>query len=671
MVSSFESALSRLVMKGKKSQIQGLPWWLGAAVAISLAVLTGLMYMSMDRPSTKNEPAKIQPTNGKEADPLQEAKLIFALSCDPDSCKRALQILGRLPKTSTYPLVSQEIEGLTPQDDDYLNSATFPPADAWYWAEQLLLKKIIDGNEMAESPGRQTALAQAEILWFWTMRMVRLSELSFEFPEVKGISSLSQVIRRGTGTAEERGLIFLELLNQARPIAKNMFAGALVRTQRATDDPFNLIVAFQIELDGTVFLGDPRTGRLLGTPSSPLPLSELLVNTLWLGQFCGKGESLSEFKLSLNGAKFMIPIPLPALAGRQVDIQNNLFSTNDAPVLFREPKAVIKRLKSALSAQGLTDPSVIIDPNYLVRLLNYLPKTEGGRDDSGLNRQATELSLIPWDSLPSEMVPRTVKLFSQKILQKAKQSQGGPPDIEYLARLVDDQRQGRPKSLGVVVPDLVNSQITLPVFGGIFLEWQSFSGKGRDLLVNGQFGRLVPDLIQEKEDLDKKAVSDGSDIRKELVIWLTKTNEFSRQSLSGPGKEREEEFLKEFLKAPSPFLEYLFGRIATARLPDIQLALAQVRHEQAGMTERKTRSLRLSKLGGDRNRAWQSAALAWGNVAKTHSGKNMAHYARLWQGVALWQAGDFDSAKQVWQFAGEGNSPEQKSAKWLLDFSSR
>ena len=49
----------------------------------------------------------------------------------------------------------------------------------------------------------------------------------------------------------------------------------------------------------------------------------------------------------------------------------------------------------------------------------------------------------------------------------------------------------------------------------------------------------------------------------------------------------------------------------------------------------------------------------------------MAHYARLWQGVALWQAGDFDSAKQVWQFAGEGNSPEQKSAKWLLDFSSR
>ena len=269
MVSSFESALSRLVMKGKKSQIQGLPWWLGAAVAISLAVLTGLMYMSMDRPSTKNEPAKIQPTNGKEADPLQEAKLIFALSCDPDSCKRALQILGRLPKTSTYPLVSQEIEGLTPQDDDYLNSATFPPADAWYWAEQLLLKKIIDGNEMAESPGRQTALAQAEILWFWTMRMVRLSELSFEFPELKGISSLSQVIRRGTGTAEERGLIFLELLNQARPIAKNMFAGALVRTQRATDDPFNLIVAFQIELDGTVFLGDPRTGRLLGTPSSP------------------------------------------------------------------------------------------------------------------------------------------------------------------------------------------------------------------------------------------------------------------------------------------------------------------------------------------------------------------------------------------------------------------
>ncbi|MFM8932512.1 MAG: hypothetical protein ACKOS8_11625, partial [Gemmataceae bacterium] len=69
--------------------------------------------------------------------------------------------------------------------------------------------------------------------------------------------------------------------------------------------------------------------------------------------------------------------------------------------------------------------------------------------------------------------------------------------------------------------------------------------------------------------------------------------------------------------------------------------------------------------GQDRFRHWKAASLAWGALSKDMQGKRLGAYARLWQGVALHNAGDADGARQAWAAAGDGNLPEQVTAKWL------
>jgi hypothetical protein len=56
-------------------------------------------------------------------------------------------------------------------------------------------------------------------------------------------------------------------------------------------------------------------------------------------------------------------------------------------------------------------------------------------------------------------------------------------------------------------------------------------------------------------------------------------------------------------------------------------------------------------------------------LAKDQQGKQLGYYARLWQGIAFYQATDLDSAKQAWIAAGDGQTifPEQLTAKWLAD----
>jgi hypothetical protein len=221
--------------------------------------------------------------------------------------------------------------------------------------------------------------------------------------------------------------------------------------------------------------------------------------------------------------------------------------------------------------------------------------------------------------------------------------------------------------LGSAVPENLNLKFTLGIFGGVFLEWKSASNKGRDLLVRGDFNRIVPDLIQEKEDLERKVSGISGQSRQDLVVWLNEGvgGLARRRDASDPGETQEDQMIRQ----AAPLMVYLSDRVALARMPDVQLALAQARHEQAAILDRKTRTNKQSQQGQDRIRQWKAAALAWGILAKDQQGKQLGYYARLWQGIAFYQATDLDSAKQAWIAAGDGQTifPEQLTAKWLAD----
>jgi len=158
---------------------------------------------------------------------------------------------------------------------------------------------------------------------------------------------------------------------------------------------------------------------------------------------------------------------------------------------------------------------------YLGRLLRFLPKAEGGRD-SGISKQGTELSMIPWDALPAELVPQVVQSVAGIVLNSQQGAGLAGTDLENIARLLQADSPGRPEKLGALVPEAINVRMTLAIFGGVFLDWQTAYNKGRDLLVKGDFNRIVPDLIQEKEDLERKVAAISPKSREDLVAWQLK-----------------------------------------------------------------------------------------------------------------------------------------------------
>ncbi len=638
----------------------GLPGWVWLVIGTVLVAVAGLAFLALQPPAGKADREVKKESVEEKPDPARDARLALAQSRDVDSCKKAILLVNQVESAGS-PGQKVQIPGLSQSDADYLLSGSFPPADAWYWSEQAFLKAVVQGNELAPAPGRQLSLAHLVDLWDWSMRSVRLSDLAMEDPENRGISPLYQVIRRGTGTAEERGLVFLELMNQLVGSSASFGpAGCLVKTQRSASDPFHLLVAFQPEPSGPVFMGDPRTGRLLGSPWSPLALDDLLRDGAWITAFGSKGETLGDLKLSLNGATFLVPFPLASLAERQKRAQGQLFSANDSPLLYRESAPMVSRVRDALSKASLAEPKVVVDPNYLVRLLRFLPKTEGGRD-SGISKQGTELSMIPWDTLPAELVPQSVQSVAGIVLNSQQEGGLAGTDLENLSRLLQPDSPGRPEKLGALIPEAVNVRMTLAVFGGVFLDWQTALNKGRDLLVRGDFNRIVPDLIQEKEDLERKVAATSPKSRQDLAAWARDAGRQMSKSADEPGETPEEKMIRQ----ASPLLVYLADRVAQVRLPEVQLALAQARHEQAAIADRKARGNKQNQQASDRLRHWNAAALAWGALAKDLQGKRLGAYARLWQGIALHHAGDLDGARQSWAAAGEGTLPEQVTAKWL------
>ena len=638
----------------------GLPGWVWLVIGTVLVAVAGLAFLALQPPAGKADREVKKESVEEKPDPARDARLALAQSRDVDSCKKAILLVNQVESAGS-PGQKVQIPGLSQSDADYLLSGSFPPADAWYWSEQAFLKAVVQGNELAPAPGRQLSLAHLVDLWDWSMRSVRLSDLAMEDPENRGISPLYQVIRRGTGTAEERGLVFLELMNQLVGSSASFGpAGCLVKTQRSASDPFHLLVAFQPEPSGPVFMGDPRTGRLLGSPWSPLALDDLLRDGAWITAFGSKGETLGDLKLSLNGATFLVPFPLASLAERQKRAQGQLFSANDSPLLYRESAPMVSRVRDALSKASLAEPKVVVDPNYLVRLLRFLPKTEGGRD-SGISKQGTELSMIPWDTLPAELVPQSVQSVAGIVLNSQQEGGLAGTDLENLSRLLQPDSPGRPEKLGALIPEAVNVRMTLAVFGGVFLDWQTALNKGRDLLVRGDFNRIVPDLIQEKEDLERKVAATSPKSRQDLAAWARDAGRQMSKSPDEPSETPEEKMIRQ----ASPLLVYLADRVAQVRLPEVQLALAQARHEQAAIADRKARGNKQNQQASDRLRHWNAAALAWGALAKDLQGKRLGAYARLWQGIALHHAGDLDGARQSWAAAGEGTLPEQVTAKWL------
>ena len=155
--------------------------------------------------------------NSRGDDPLEVERDIFRKASDAASLREALQVvnshlndLGSLREIQAKrdqelpPERLRELLGLEPEELDYLQAATFQPLDAHYLAEAFELHEAAQGLQIDGLP----ALQQAERAFQWVMRQVVLHGDRAEWVPSH------YVLLGGQGSAQERALVFLTLLQQ-------------------------------------------------------------------------------------------------------------------------------------------------------------------------------------------------------------------------------------------------------------------------------------------------------------------------------------------------------------------------------------------------------------------------------------------------------------------------
>jgi len=336
----------------------------GAAVVLVAALVAGC---------TRLPPASQPPPTGTAADAGDPDALVELLRKNPDlaTCRNVLQQLNdlqaRTPGQPVESLSAAQVKLLRDQlhldaaELAEVQSTSYTPLDAHYLEQCLLLH---DASRALE-PDRLPASARAQAAFAWTMRQVRLAEASEE-PAPAGA-----VLRRGWGSAWERALVFLAMLDQM-----GIAAGLTCAAPRQC-----LAVAM---VDGQPLVFDPRLGVAL-------PDQRVAADAL---------ETVT---------------PLSAVTPRMQRLEQIL--RERVPVRLARP------------LEGT--PCQPADRNAPHRLLrSFLMPEEGGADQTRQRYGRFELAVTPWPLLPraAQEIPPHVEL-GERLRAEFEQ-----PFLEFLLR---------------------------------------------------------------------------------------------------------------------------------------------------------------------------------------------------------------------------------------------
>lgn len=610
-----------------------MPIWLVASGLVLSLVVLGLVVVVLMRPETK---AKSRPVNedANQENHMAAAKLAVGNQRDLGSCRQAISHLDKDRMTRAH-----EIQQTAPSSEipasirerfaDYLRSVTSPGMDAWYLEQCLIFREIITaGDFQPVSKDPMVSLRATKALWDWVMREVALQESSNE-SAIK--APLHWILRRGTGTAEERACVFLAMLRHA---GISGTTGCLIRFTSA-ESPFKLLVGTRGP-DGKLNCFDPVLGLSLDKSKVP-NLSRWLetgwADPDWTGKSTGKAESKRHWETATVG----ITVQMQALAPRNDDLVG--LKQEDS---FAVPKVdiskEIKDWKESFRSIGLPDALVGCDLPFLVRWHSFLPPSEGGEGKPGLV-QLFSFSYVPWDLLPREIL------------------QAHP----LLASIPAKQQMGMP------IPQPVGERLLFGVFAPVFRNWHETTDKGRDLLLRFQFSRLVPELKQEKDEIQARVGKMfNAEEKAFLRQWIEQANTDYAQLARNPGNPTAEDSIKALWERSGPMLMTVLIPAANSRLEEIQVALVLAKHEQAAHLERKLAKKSMGTSQADVTRAWRSAADGWAQLAsESHFLPPARALLARYQGEALSHAGNRTKANEIWKLNAGDDSAEARACKIL------
>lgn len=613
-------------------QRQSIPLWVWGMGLVLLSSVVSLLLIASLRPESKTKMKQSAPS-AMEENHLALAKQSLDGHRDLGSCRQALAHLNnyRMTKSNENPrnelpkIVTEEIMS---KYKDYMQSITSPGMDAWYIEESLFFRDVIIAGEFSlKTKDAPTSIKAATDLWDWVMREVTLQDSPLE-SAMK--APLHWVLRRGTGTAEERSLIFLAMLRQ---VGIPGLSACLIRFS-SKEYPFNIIVGVRTQ-DSKLYLFDPVLGLPL-LDFHGLNLEKVIKGNWKIEEWTGKASSETETSRCWNHALFGISIPLPALAPRNHDL-SFLFPEDPNAIPFSDINKEIDIWETTLKLAGITNPKVSLDIPSITRWPGFLPGTEGGDGNPNLAKLFS-FSYVPWDLLPKEIL-----------------------EAHPLLSRVEVQN-----TLGMPVPQQVGEKLMFGVFAPIFKNWHETEGKGRDLLVRFQFSKLVPELKQEKEEIQgmvSKKFND--DERAYLRKWFSDSNTVYANLARKGSNATTDELVNDLWDRAGPVFMTVLIPAAFARTEEIQFALALAKHEQASQIDRKLAKKTPGFSLSDSANAWRSAAENWAQLSSDGKGhEDKVHLARF-HGEALLKSGNPKRAKDVWIKNSGPKSPDARACAIL------
>jgi hypothetical protein len=540
-------------------------------------------------------------------------------------------------------------------------SPNFTALDAHHLETCFLLRDAARWLELARPGGRgstvkQSPLEQAELAFDWVMRQVRLPPPASPGAAEPPLLPLAFTLRRGWGTAQQRALVFLALIEQLgiEHDSSSWLHGALLFCP--DDKGHRRLWACGVAIGDTpdaFYLFDPRLGLPIPGPDGKgiATLEQARNDPKVLGQLdSGKLHYDVTFRQARD-TDVCLSCALTSLAPRMVLLQDRLLrdrTWNDQllpnPVrvhLATDVTGTLDILRAAVKKSGGNPTQVREWPDSAGVSRRFLSKEEGGSNAEQRLRQKAEDDVVPWQDFK--------KLYesSPRFLQ----------------------------------PDEATSLGLGANFRSFFVRWFRDPESPRELILRGRYPQAARALRTEQDHWRqmRNRWLDTTDLVPGVRKWVDLATTLYADSLRARGTPEEAtanarvaEHWKYLGMPEAPIAIVLHGAAAEGRGAEVTYQLGLCMHEQAArqqaLKELAARG-KVEKPEDGRKLAVKAkdAEVYWKEYVENYADRPGASAVALRRSETQVMRSEFHEAIRTLETAPDGVSDLEKLARaWLI-----
>ena len=660
----------------------GRVWaWIGLP---ALALLVVLLVLIVRAPVGKQAGGD---TGGVVDNELASARSALSKSTDLATCRAAIQrfnahlaLEARHRPPALSPDQAQGLRRLLSLDDGdaaELAGDEYTPLDAYHLETCLLLRDAASSLEVLAPAGkngkqaRLTPVERAEAAFAWTCRQVRLYD--GEGPPAPP----AFVLRRGWGTALERGLVFAALLEQmgASEGEPASLQGCLLKLPAAGASTRLWACGVAVgDKPAALLLFDPRMGLPLPGPGGKgiATLAQAQKDPAVLGQLESGKLAYDATAEQAAKAQVLAVCPLSAASPRMRVLQDVLLRQREwrgkplpPPVLVRlaeDAPQALARIRMAVQAGGAQTEAVGYLPEGAALARHSLTREEGG-SDTGV-RFAPRL--LPGYTRPDD--PEVRVLPRSRLLELASVPWQAFPEVF---------RRERDFRFDTGIGGALRG-----VFMAGFTKALRDPSSVRDAILRGRVDGTVTQRLVKERDYWLRArlrKDDSAEVAKGVADWIVLAKEadiaLARAENDGGDVAGARAALGSLVrfKVGDPVEVKMVTAMAGPQAADLTYQLGLCLHERANRMQ--TRHALAARAGvglpDELKRArlaWEDAEDKWMSLLRDFPGDPSTANARRLRGEALSKAGEPAKARQAWLSpVGRGTALERLGDAWLAD----